>query len=129
MSTNAYNAKNVFTLVFVFAMVVWLLYSLGTYFHKTLKFHAEVEAIELQNTEMAAEIIQKQRYIEYLKTPQRIDKEAKTQLGRKQAGEQVLVFVDERPELLQAVSAPAPEDITLELTILEKWALLLLPQE
>jgi len=46
------------------------------------------------------EISEKEAYLEYLKTPQRIEKEAKIQMGKKLPGEQVLVFVEENTELL-----------------------------
>ena len=36
----------------------------------------------------------------YLKTPQRIEKEAKMQMGKKLPGEKVIVFVEEKIDML-----------------------------
>jgi len=83
----------------------------------------EIDAIRRQNEKNLEIIEQKKSELEYLQTPQRIDKEAKLQLGRKQAGENVVVLIREKMDILPS----SVEDRTIEhvqrddITILDKW--------
>ncbi len=93
---QVYSTKNVFLLVGIFVTVFWLLYSLASYWHESLRIQREVELIQETNQQKLAEIEEKKAYLEYLRTPQRIDKEAKMQMGKKQSGENVMVFIEKR---------------------------------
>ena len=96
---------------------------MGSFFHESRKINNKIESIRRENTEALAEIKQKEEYLEYLKTKERIDKEAKMQMGKKLPGEQVLVFVEEKLEIL-------PPDFSKEsnknpqianIPLIEKW--------
>lgn len=97
---SAYNSKNILVLVGVFVIIFSLLYGLGSFFHESSKINGEIESIRQENIRTLAEIEKKKDYLEYLKTKERIDKEAKMQMGKKLPGEQVLVFVEEKLDIL-----------------------------
>ncbi len=97
---EVYSAQNVIALVSVFLILFLLLYQIGSFLHKSSKIDAEIEKIRMTNVEMKEEIIIKQKELAYLRTPERIEKEAKTQMGKKREGEKVLVFVEEKSSLL-----------------------------
>lgn len=122
--TSPYNSKNIFTLVLVFVIVFSLMYSLGRFYHKTSKIHAEIEAIREQNAEIKQKILVSERQLEYLRTPQRYDKEAKIQMGRMQEGEQFLVFVEDQIDLLPIEQEQQKlQRERNELTNVQKWGL------
>lgn len=95
-----YSPKNVISLVAAFLVFFWLLYQVGLFLHESRKISHEIEQIRDSNLALERDIEQKKAYLEYLQTPQRIEKEAKIQMGKKLAGEQVLVFVEEQIDLL-----------------------------
>lgn len=95
-----YSPKNVISLVVAFLIFFWLLYQIGLFLHESRKISHEIDQIRDSNLSLEREIAEKERYLEYLQTPQRIEKEAKIQMGKKLPGEQVLVFVEETIELL-----------------------------
>jgi len=97
---NVYSAKNVISLVVVFCVIFWLIYSIGSFLHESRKISTEIEEIRKTNTEIEALIEDKKKEQAYLKTQERIEKEAKMQMGKKLPGEQVLVFIEEKLELL-----------------------------
>jgi len=97
---SVYNSKNILVLVGVFVTIFSLLYSLGSFFHESSKINREIESIRQENYKTLAEIEEKKEYLEYLKTKERIDKEAKMQMGKKLPGEHVLVFVEEKLDIL-----------------------------
>ncbi len=66
-------------------------------------------AIQRINEENVKKIDQKKDYLQYLKTPQRIDKEAKMQMGKKQTDEKVLIFIEEKLDILPT---PTPKTLT-----------------
>ncbi|MCB9809472.1 septum formation initiator family protein [Candidatus Peribacteria bacterium] len=107
-------------------LVLWLLYSLSITLHQTEKIRKEIYAIEAQNEALREDILQKEQYLSYLQTPERITKEAKAQLGRMEAGEEVIVIHRQSPSYLQQATlerSPIPEEIESlrERTIPEKW--------
>ena len=120
---NVYNSQNITALVSVFVIVFWLLYSLASFLHESRKIDHEIEQIRVQNEQNQAEIEEKKRTLDYLKTPQYIDKEAKTQMGKKQEGEQVLVFIEEQLEILPTKTEQRRRDHVLreDVPIWEKW--------
>lgn len=95
-----YSPKNVISLVVVFLVFFWLLYQIGLFLHESRKISHEIDQIRDSNLTLEREIAEKADYLEYLETPQRIEKEAKIQMGKKLEGERVLVFVEETVDLL-----------------------------
>ena len=90
-----YNSRNIFLLVGVFMAIFVLLFQLANFLHEQQKINHEIELIRDQNRAVEVELLSKEQQLEYLNTPQRVDKEAKMQMGKKQAGEEVLIFVGE----------------------------------
>ena len=84
----------------LFLVLFWLLYSIGTFLHESRKIQAEISAIKSTNQELKTEIEDKKRLLAYLKTPQRLEKEAKMQMGKRLPGEEVIVLVEEKLEAL-----------------------------
>ncbi len=95
-----YSPKNVIALVVVFLILFFLLYQIANFLHKSKKVDAEIEKIRDANVRMETEIVTKQKEVAYLRTPERVEKEAKTQMGKKLDGEKVLVFVEEKLPIL-----------------------------
>ena len=95
-----YSPKNVISLVVAFMVFFWLLYQIGLFLHESQKISSEIDQIRQANLDLERDIAEKQAYLQYLQTPQRIEKEAKIQMGKKLPGEQVLVFVEETIDLL-----------------------------
>ena len=93
--SNVYNSQNIFLLLGVFSIIFFLLYSLASFLHESRKINAEIEAIRQENNAKVADISEKKQYLEYLQTPERIEKEAKIQMGKKRPAEKVLVFVED----------------------------------
>ena len=119
---SVYNSKNILVLVAVFVIIFSLLYSLGSFFHESQKINGEIEFIRQENIKTLAEIAERKEYLEYLKTKERIDKEAKMQMGKKLPGEQVLVFVEESLDIIQhdSFAVPSPQRV-VDVPVLEKW--------
>ena len=90
-----YNSRNIFLLVGVFMAIFVLLFQLANFLHEQQKINHEIELIRDQNRAVEVELLSKEQQLEYLNTPQRVDKEAKMQMSKKQAGEEVLIFVGE----------------------------------
>jgi len=99
-SEEIYSPKNVISLVVVFMIFFWLLYQIALFLSESRKISDEIEQIRQSNLVLEREINEKEAYLAYLETPQRIEKEAKIQMGKKLPGEQVLVFVEETIDLL-----------------------------
>jgi cell division protein FtsL len=97
---QVYSSQNIITLVAVFLVLFFLLYAIGKYLHESSKIQAEIEEIKNTNKKLAQELEDKKVELKYLQTPQRLEKEAKMQLGKKLPGEKVIVFVEEKPEIL-----------------------------
>ncbi len=122
---KVYSTKNIFSLIIIFITVFWLLFSLASYWHKSSKIQAEIDVIRITNEKKVAQIEEKKKDLEYLKTPQRIDKEAKMQMGKRQPNEKVLVFVEKQ---LNVISSPTEKIIkkrklqtTSKIPVIEKW--------
>ena len=88
-----YNSRNIFLLVGIFVAIFFLLFQLANFLHEQQKINHEIELIRDQNLVVESELRVKAQQLNYLNTPQRVDKEAKMQMGKKQPGEDVLVFV------------------------------------
>lgn len=98
--TEVYSPQNVIALVSVFLILFVLLYQIGSFLHKSKKIDSEIQKIRTANVEMQEGIKEDQKELAYLRTPQRVEKEAKIQMGKKLEGEQVLVFVEEKTPML-----------------------------
>ena len=96
-SKEVYSSKNVVSLALIFFVLFWLLYSIGSFLHESQKISQEIEKIRQANIAIAEQIEKKKEEIAYLKTPQRIEKEAKIQMNKRAEGEKVLVLVLEEP--------------------------------
>jgi cell division protein FtsB len=118
-----YTSKNIISLIGTFVIIFWLLYSLASFLHESRKIQQEIDAIRQQNEKNLEEIKQKKRRLEYLKTPQRIDKEAKMQMGRKQEGEQVLLFIEEKLDIFPVNTKQIQKQqiIHPNVPIFDKW--------
>jgi len=120
---HVYSPKNVISLVAVFVAIFWLLYALGSFLHESRKISTEIDAIRTKNEKALTEIEQKKQHLTYLKTPQRVDKEAKIPMNKRLPGEKVLVFIEEKLNILptklpQKVSRKIIEQ---KIPPLEKW--------
>ncbi|HEY5714640.1 MAG TPA: septum formation initiator family protein [Candidatus Gracilibacteria bacterium] len=119
---NVYSSKNVITLTIIFCVIFWLVYSIGSFLHESKKISNEIQAMKEANAEIKAGIETKKLELAYLQTPQRIEKEAKMQMGKKQPGEQVLVFIEDRITLLPSeIKQLKPKEILLKVSIPQKW--------
>ncbi|PID70841.1 hypothetical protein CSB37_00285 [bacterium DOLZORAL124_38_8] len=94
---KVYNSKTIFALLAAFGIIFSLLYYLAITLHQTQKINAEIESIRQDNKKLYQEILQKKRKLEYLKTAERIDKDAKTQIGKKQPNERSITFIKKEP--------------------------------
>lgn len=118
---KVYSSKNVVSLVVVFLILFWLLYSIGSFLHQSKKVNDEIERISQTNKKIREEIQTKKKTLQYLKTPQRIEKEAKMQMGRKRPGEKVLVFIEEKLDLIPPGQSLRQRKNMERITPLEKW--------
>ncbi|MCK5460536.1 septum formation initiator family protein [Candidatus Gracilibacteria bacterium] len=118
---EVYSSKNVISLVVVFCVLFWLLYSIGSFLHESKKIDDEIEMIRETNVSLQHEIKEKNKEIAYLKTPQRVEKEAKIQMGKKREGENVLVFVEERLPMLPTERKQAQAKKILTVENWKKW--------
>lgn len=103
--SEIYSPRSVITMVVLFLVLFWLLYSIGTFLHESRKIQAEITAIHSTNQELKTEIEDKKRLLAYLKTPQRLEKEAKMQMGKRLPGEEVIVLVEEKLKALPTEAA------------------------
>ncbi len=108
-------------MVVLFFILFWLLYSIGSFLHESQKISKEIEEIRQTNHKLSKEIQAKERYLEYLKTPQRIEKEAKMQMGKKLPGEKVIVLVEEEIEILPTEAKREAREKILEVPNWQKW--------
>ncbi len=118
---SVYNSRNIFILVGIFVIVFSLLYSLGSFFHESRKINNEISYIRLSNKKTREEIEKKKKYLEYLQTKERIDKEAKMQMGKKLPGEHVLVFVEEKLDITPTDFSLKTKKQIKNVPIVEKW--------
>ena len=124
LRTRNTDTKTTSVMLGMMAIVLWLLYSLAVTIHQTSKIRSELTLIEDQNEVYATEIKEKERLLSYLSTTERITKEAKTQMGRKESGEKVIVFIEDDLNLIQRdeeVFSPARTVNRREMSMPEKW--------
>ena len=127
-SKNIYSSAQVLWLLGLLLFILFLVYQLGSFLHEPRKINAEIEKIRTQNEKNLAEIERKKQELLYLETPQRIDKEAKIQMKKKQEGEKVLVLVEEKLEILPPPNPESIRDLPPEIPPIEKWKWLLFSQ-
>jgi hypothetical protein len=125
--TDLYSSKNIFLLVAVFVSVFFLLYAIGRSWHESQKIDTELEVIRIKNKEDLEEIEIRKKKVQYVQTAEFKDKEAKTQLEKKQAGEQQIVFLEKKQLLLPpSASTVSEKEVVLEWTPPQKWTWLFL---
>lgn len=119
---KVYSSKNVFSLLAIFIIVFWLLFSLASFWHENLRIQSEINTIRETNEKKLAQINENKQYLEYLNTPQRIDKEAKMQMGKKQPDENVLIFVENKLPIIPSTETITKKEIReIDIPIIEKW--------
>lgn len=119
-----YNSRNIFLLAGIFIVIFFLLFQMANFLHESQKINYEIELIREQNLGVDVELVIKEQQLAYLQTPQRLDKEAKMQMGKKQAGEEVLILVGEPLEgeaSIGAVISGFPQQIMRSPLLQWKW--------
>jgi cbb3-type cytochrome oxidase subunit 3 len=110
-------------LVTLFLIIFWLLYNLASFWYENKKITNEIEEIQLENENNTQKIEEKKKRLEYLQTPQRIDKEAKMQMNRKQEGEEVLILIEEKIDIIPSRTKNRTEEHVQKefVPIFDKW--------
>lgn len=132
---SSYNSQNVFVLLGIFGVIFYLLYALASFIHESEKINQEIESIRLTNEKLENKILEKKDKVEYLQTTERIEKEAKTQLGKKRVNEKVLVFIDDTLESAIAITSDdalaenMEQPLSPKKNFLEEWLKLFWPQK
>ena len=106
-SSEIYSPRSVISMVVLFFVLFWLLYSIASFLHESRKVQAEISEIHTTNQRLQTEIDEKKRLLTYLKTPERLEKEAKMQMGKRLPGEEVIVLVEEKLDILPTEAARA----------------------
>lgn len=119
--SEIYSPRSVITMVVLFLVLFWLLYSIASFLHESRKVQAEIQAIKTTNQQLQQEIKDKHRLLAYLKTPQRLEKEAKMQMGKRLPGEEVIVLVEEKLEILPTEKARAQAERIKQQPNWQKW--------
>ena len=125
-ASEIYSPRTVITMVVLFFVLFWLLYSIGSFLHESRKIQAEITQIHTTNQQLQQEIEEKKRLLAYLKTPQRLEKEAKMQMGRKLPGEEVIVLVEEKLDILPTEAKRQAVERIKERPNWQKWQWLFL---
>jgi hypothetical protein len=119
---TAYSSKNILLLIFLFILIFLLLYGLGSFLHESKKINDEIELIKKLNEKNLEKIEEKKRYLEYLKTPQRIEKEAKMQMGKKLENEKVLILIEDKLDVLPTEKNKIKKNLKIKnAQIIDKW--------
>ncbi len=119
--SEIYSSKTIVGMVVLFFVLFWILYSIGSFLHESQKINIEIEKIRQKNIKLEKLITQKKKDLAYLKTPQRIEKEAKMQMGKKLPGEQVIIFIEEKIDMLPTEKKRYLKSKILELPNWKKW--------
>lgn len=98
-----------------------MLYKLGEFLYESGETDKEIMAIRDQNEQDKSEIKQKKEYLEYLKTPQRVEKDAKMQMDKVLPGEEVLVLIEEKSPVVPIPKMEEKQVMKPEIPIIEKW--------
>ncbi|NCP67404.1 hypothetical protein GW756_04025 [bacterium] len=125
-NSEIYSPRSVITMVGLFFFLFWLLYSIASFLHESRKVQTEIEEIHATNQKLKNEIEEKKQLLAYLKTPERLEKEAKMQMGKKLPGEQVIVLVEEKLEILPTEAAREEVRKIKEEANWKKWQYLFL---
>ena len=125
-NSEIYSPRSVITMVGLFFFLFWLLYSIASFLHESRKVQTEIEEIHATNQKLKNEIEEKKQLLAYLKTPERLEKEAKMQMGKKLPGEQVTVLVEEKLEILPTEAAREEVRKIKEEANWKKWQYLFL---
>lgn len=120
-NAEIYSPRTVITMVALFFVLFWLLYSIASFLHESRKVQAEIEEIHTTNQQLKVEIEEKKRLLSYLKTPERLEKEAKMQMGKRLPGEEVIVLVEEKLDILPTEAARAQVNQVKQQSNWKKW--------
>ncbi len=118
---NIYSTQNIMIIVAIFITIFFLLYKLGEFLYESGETDKEIMAIRDQNEQDKSEIKQKKEYLEYLKTPQRVEKDAKMQMDKVLPGEEVLVLIEEKSPVVPIPKMEEKQVMKPEIPIIEKW--------
>ena len=69
-NSEIYSPRSVITMVGLFFVLFWLLYSIASFLHESRKVQAEIEEIHATNQKLKEEIEEKKQLLAYLKTPE-----------------------------------------------------------
>ena len=115
------SAVRVWPLSILFIFIIWVVYQTVTFMYKIDKISEKIAYIERENRLLEKQIKDRERELKYLSTPQRIDKEAKMQLGKRQLGEKIIVIVDPLRHPLSTVPTIIPAVNYEQLPNWKKW--------
>ena len=87
--------QSLWLIILLFVVFVWLIWSLINTIKNTEHIRNSIQDITLENRNLEEKIAFEEAKIQHLSTTERITKEAKMQLGRKETGEEVIVFLEE----------------------------------
>ena len=124
-----YSPKSIVSMVCLFFVLFWLLYSIASFLHESRKIQDEIAAIRETNVQLQGEIESKKQLLAYLKTPQRIEKEAKMQMGKRLPGENVIVLIEEEIDILPTEVKRQRQEKIKQIPNWEKWHWLFLSPE
>lgn len=126
------------TIVIGLTVVGFMAFGLALSFYRNILFEQTLEDIEKQNEQIAAEIQQGYRNLEYYQSDQYKDKFAKENLGRLNPGEKLVVIT--QPPKMEDDSAvndildkerreAAYEELLRQMPVLEHWKLYLFQRD
>ena len=115
------SSSNIWLLVVVVSVIFYVLYTTVSFVYKNQSIRQEITSIETQNQRLKEQIKARQQQIKYLSTPQRVDKEAKMQLGKSRPGEKIIVVVRPEKEWLPVPQIKPPEWHYEQLPNWKKW--------
>ena len=100
---------------------LYLLVQLVNLIQKSQRNSETLTTINKQNEDLQKLITEKKKQLKYLNTEERLEKDAKTIIGKKVKGENVLIFVEEAKNLVPIVKKESKDDIYRKLSNPQKW--------
>jgi cell division protein FtsB len=100
---------------------LYLLVQLVNLIQKSQRNSETLITINKQNEDLQKLITEKKKQLKYLNTKERLEKDAKTIIGKKVKGENVLIFVEEAKNLVPIIKKESKDDIYRKLSNPQKW--------
>ena len=100
---------------------LYLLVQLVNLIQKSQRNSETLTTINKQNEDLQKLITEKKKQLKYLNTEERLEKDAKTIIGKKVKGENVLIFVEEAKNLVPIIKKESKDDIYRKLSNPQKW--------